>query len=212
MKVTNNGGAMEIMVYGKHIQIGASFDEHIKTHLKDTVKKYFKDALNAHVAIEKEGQLFKTEIVVNDGTGNGVLIKSNGQEYDSYRSFNIANEKIEKQLRRYKSRIASHRQAKLDTIEALTGMKYVISSLEEVDADESQSENEKSPVIIAEKPTSIESLSVKDAVMKMDLLNLPALVFVNKASNNLNVVYYRKDENISWIDINTPVVDNNKHL
>jgi ribosomal subunit interface protein len=192
---------MEITVYGKHTQIGVSLDEHIKVHLKDVVKKYFKDALNAHVTIEKEGHLFKSEIIINEGTGTGVLIKSNGQEYDSYRSFNIANEKIEKQLRRYKNRIKNHKHPKLDPIEVLSGTKYVISPFEE----EEVTEHEKSPIIIAEKPTSIESLSVKDAVMRMDLLNLPALVFVNEGTNNLNVIYYRKDENISWIDMEIPV-------
>ena len=60
--------------------------------------------------------------------------------------------------------------------------------------------HENSPTIIAEKPSNVENLSVKDAVMKMDLLNLPALLFTNDASRKLNLVYYRKDGNISWID------------
>ena len=85
---------MNIIVYGKHLQIGASLGQYVKKHLHDIVTKYFKDAINAHVTIEKEGQTFKTEIIVNEGTSTGVLIKSNGQEYDSYRSFNVANEKI----------------------------------------------------------------------------------------------------------------------
>ena len=187
---------MDVTVYGKHLKIGVSLNEHIKEHLKDTVKKYFKDALNAHVTIVKEGQVFKTEIIINEGTGTGVLIKSNGQEYDSYRSFNVANEKIEKQLSKYKTRIRSHKKQKGYPMELVGGTKYVISPLEEKDIEN----HEKSPTIIAEKPSVIEILTVKDAVMRMDLLNLPTLVFINKASEKLNVVYYRKDGNISWID------------
>ena len=66
---------MNITVYGKHIKIGESLEKHIIDHLTMTVKKYFKDALNAHVTIEKQGQLFETEIIVNEGTGTGTLIK-----------------------------------------------------------------------------------------------------------------------------------------
>jgi len=187
---------MNITVYGKHIKIGESLEKHILDHLTMTVKKYFKDALNAHVTIEKQGQLFETEIIVNEGTGTGTLIKSNGHEYDSYRSFNVANEKIEKQLRRYKNRIKDHKKHKEHSIDLISGMKYVIYPLEDSDIDD----NEKSPTIIAEKPSNVESLSVKDAVMKMDLLNLPALLFINDATKKLNLVYYRKDGNISWID------------
>ena len=36
--------------------------------------------------------------------------------------------------------------------------------------------------------------------MAMDLANLPALVFINEETGNINVVYHRKDGNISWID------------
>ena len=36
--------------------------------------------------------------------------------------------------------------------------------------------------------------------MKMNLSDLPALVFINSENNRLNVLYHRKDGNISWID------------
>lgn len=192
---------MNITVYGKHIKIGENLEKYIVDHLNTTVKKYFKDALNAHVTVKKQGQLFETLIIVKEGTSNGTLIKSNGHEYDSYRSFSAANEKIEKQLKKYKNRIKKHKQHKKDIINLIGGMKYVISPLEESDIDD----HENSPTIIAEKPSNIENLSVKDAVMRMDLLNLPALLFINDCSRKINLVYYRKDGNISWIDtkINT---------
>jgi ribosomal subunit interface protein len=187
---------MQITIYGKHIKIGDSLKKHIEEHLSATVKKYFKEALTAHVAIEKEAGLFKTDILVNEGVAHGELIKSNGEEHDSYRSFNVANEKIEKQLRRYKSRLKHQKTHNLPTSELISGTKYVISPLEEKDIEDP----EKSPAIIAEKSSSIEVLSVKDAVMKMDLLNLPALIFIKSRTDTLNVVYYRKDGNISWVD------------
>lgn len=54
--------------------------------------------------------------------------------------------------------------------------------------------------VINEKTTDIEELSVDEAIMKMDLADLPALVFINKLNKRINVVYHRKDGNISWID------------
>ena len=56
------------------------------------------------------------------------------------------------------------------------------------------------PVIVAEKATKILKLSVGQAVMKMDLEDLPALMFRNVKTDRINVVYYRKDGNISWVD------------
>ena len=57
-----------------------------------------------------------------------------------------------------------------------------------------------SGLVIAEKPTEIEVLTVSEAVMKMDLQDLPALMFFNSAHGGLNVVYRRTDGNISWVD------------
>ena len=56
------------------------------------------------------------------------------------------------------------------------------------------------PAIIAEKPTQVLPISVGEAVMKMDLENLPALMFENVKTGRINVVYYRRDGNISWVD------------
>ncbi len=36
--------------------------------------------------------------------------------------------------------------------------------------------------------------------MKMDLADLPALMFVNAGNGRFNVVYRRADGNISWVD------------
>ena len=51
--------------------------------------------------------------------------------------------------------------------------------------------------------TEIESLSVSDAVMRMDLSNENALLFRNSASGAVNLVYMRSDGNIGWMDPRT---------
>ena len=56
------------------------------------------------------------------------------------------------------------------------------------------------PVIIAENQTSVESLTVSEAVMRMDLEDSPALVFRNAKHGGMSVVFRRADGNIGWID------------
>ncbi len=48
--------------------------------------------------------------------------------------------------------------------------------------------------------TGIETLTVDEAVMQMELADEVVLVFKNENHNGLNVVYKRKDKNIGWID------------
>ena len=103
---------------------------------------------------------------------------------------------LEKQLRKYKSRLKDrHERVKLSTVPASSAVKYVLNS--NFNEEEEEGDN---PLIIAEKPVDIETLSVSEAVMVMDLKNLPALMFYNTKSGRVNTVYYRKDGHISWID------------
>ena len=59
--------------------------------------------------------------------------------------------------------------------------------------------------VVAETPTEISSLSVGEAVMRMDLADQPVMMFRNSATGVLNVVYRRSDGHIGWIDPNAAV-------
>ncbi|MCD8526511.1 MAG: sigma 54 modulation/S30EA ribosomal C-terminal domain-containing protein [Alphaproteobacteria bacterium] len=56
------------------------------------------------------------------------------------------------------------------------------------------------PVVVAEMTTHIETMSVSEAVMRLDLSGQGALMFRNSKNQNLNMVYRRLDGNIGWID------------
>ena len=53
---------------------------------------------------------------------------------------------------------------------------------------------------MAEAPAEISSLSVGEAVMRMDLADQQVLMFRNSTTGDLNVVYRRGDGHIGWID------------
>ena len=190
---------MQIQVSGKKIDIGEALTTHVKERLTKGVSKYFDHAIHADVVFSKEAHMFRADIHVNEGTGNGVAIKGRADHNDVYAAFDAAAERIEKQLRRYKRKIRSHATKKVTDLsekelKLLSGKKFVMTPLPEEEAGE-----EDAPLIIAEKPQSIARLTASEAVMQMDLADLPTLVFVNKQTGNLDVVYHRKDGNISWV-------------
>jgi ribosomal subunit interface protein len=194
---------MKIKVSGSNIDIGAALQQYVNEELNELVTKYFEQAISADVVFTKVRHFFKTDIIVNEGTGTNTLIKGSAEDDEVYSSFDLCATKVEKQLRRYKRRIKNHHKPKIANanLEIVSGTKYVLSSYndETFEKEETNEEND-SPLIIAEKATNIETLTVSDAVMRMDLGNLPALMFVNKKNGSVNVVYKREDGNISWID------------
>lgn len=206
---------MEVRVIGANIEVGNALTLYAQEHLQKTVKKYFENAVSAEVHFHKEGHLFKSVLLINEGVKRGITVKSDGEAGDVYGAFSESLRKAQTQLQRYSSRIKNYRKkggglksAEIN-FKALNATKYVIPAipfdiLQEIE-DEIESENLKyddkiNHKIIAEKTTEIHELTVDEAIMKMDLENLPALVFINSVDKNINVVYHRKDGNISWIN------------
>ena len=206
---------MDIRVAGSNLDIGQSLNNYARNNLEKAVGKYFQNAISGDIRFTKNGQMFHTSIIINEGVkGRGITIKSDGEAGDVYVSFNEAMEKVIKQLRRYKERIKEYRhQYSIKNIEAnvdsLLATKYIVPPMafdifseyenEEI-AKEKSFSIDGSMRIINEKESEIESLSVEQAIMKMDLLDLPALAFMNNKNGKINFIYHRKDGNISWID------------
>ena len=202
---------MQIRVLGSHVDVGQSLTKYVQEHLEKSVTKYFDTAISAEVHVAKSGHFFKITLSVNEGVKGGIIVKAEGEAGDAYGAFNEAAQRVANQLRRYKSKIKNYRRkgGGLKSVEpnyqALDAVKYVLPPLNldvfaDIESEEAQEKIDDSHKVIAEKTTEIEELSVDEAIMKMDLANLPALVFINSKNNRINVVYHRKDGNISWID------------
>lgn len=199
---------MQIRVIGAGMEVGQALTQFVEEHLEKSVTKYFDTAINAEVHFSKNGHMFKALVMVNEGMKGGIAVKSDAEAGDVYACFNEACSKVAKQLQRYKSRIKNYRRigGGLKSIEpnyqALDAMKYILPPVayDVFEEMESEEKAEQSLNVINEKTTNIEELTVEEAIMKMDLADLPALVFTNKNNKRINVVYHRKDGNISWID------------
>lgn len=183
---------MQISVSGKGVEVGESLRAHMEKQINEHVSKYIDRVTSIHSVVSREAHLFRVDITGNLGTHAGLVVRGRGQAGDAHAAFDEALERVSKQLRRYKRKITNHH--KHEDMPSIRGMKYVLPP------ETGEGDDDKQAVIIAEKPTDIETLTVSEAVMKMDLQNLPALMFFNSAHGRLNVVYRRIDGNISWVD------------
>jgi hypothetical protein len=71
---------------------------------------------------------------------------------------------------------------------------------EEEEAEAAVTNDANHPAVVAETPALIERLTVGEAVMRLDLLQAPVLMFRNSTTEALNVVYRRDDGHVGWID------------
>lgn len=188
---------MQLHISGRHVDLGASFQEYVERRLHDGFNKYLDRIVSVDVVVSKQAHhQFRVDIHANTGTHSGTSIKSQGSASEIYAAFDDAATKAENQLRRYKQRLKNHHHAAEKEARAFAARKYVLQP----EPHDSELDEKGTPVVVAEKSTNIEHLSVSEAVMKMDLADLPALMFFNAGSGRLNVIYRRVDGNISWVD------------
>lgn len=185
---------MHISVKGKQLDVGVAWRGHVEENLPAVVGKYFDKAQDAQVTLTKQGSTFSVDLVVH--VGKRILVQSHGATGDAYSAFDEAAEHLAKRLRRYKRRLRDHHHQRPDQADTLLAQQYVLAG----EDSESESEERDEPMVIAEMETVIETLSVGEAVMRMDLANLSAMMFRNRAHGGLNMVYLRGDGNIGWVD------------
>lgn len=184
---------MDISVKGKNISVGDALRGYVSDQLRASVTKYFARAHDGSVIISREAHLFRVDISVHPVAG--LLVQGQGAAEDPHAAFDASLERVAKQIRRYKRRISNHHQRGVMD-ETTPAQQYVLAA----ESAEEELPAEAQPAIIAELPTEIATLTVGEAVMRLDLADAPAMMFRNRAHGTLNVVYRRTDGNIGWID------------
>ena len=191
---------MALRVSGKSVDVGEALRGHAEDRLADILGKYFDGGYDGHVTIEREGTAFRTTCMIHLDTGT--VLQTEGQDHDVHQSFERAAERIDKRLRRYKRRLKEHHPHGRRGEETPAADRIIAAS----EHDETE-ETGNDPAVIAETTMAIAAMSVGDAVMAMDLADLPVVVFRHAKHGGINVVYRRRDGNIGWID---PALSTNK--
>ncbi len=186
---------MDIQVNGRQFDVGDALTTHVRSRLSERVHKHFDKAVESTVTFSREGHSVRVDCSVH--AGHAIVMQSHGTADDPYASFDQSLDRIEKRLRRYKSRLVDQHRVSKEHFESTLAASYVIAG----EDDESDIEpDDHQPIIIAETKTDVPTVTVGGAVMRMDLAGGQVFIFKNSAHGGLNVVYRREDGNIGWID------------
>ncbi len=183
---------MQLSVTFRHMDATEALKDYCREKV-ERITKYFPDPIKAHVVLSCDrGYNHVADVVIT--LHNGILIKGEESTEDMYSSIDLVMAKIERQVRRYKEKIRSHRPAEhqLPEIE----VQHSVVSLE----TKEEQQKPEPPKIIKKSKFFAKPLSVEEAVMQMNLLGNDFLVFSNARSREVNVVYRRKDGTYGLIE------------
>ena len=173
---------MKFIILGKNIEV----TEGLKSAVEDKIgklEKYFTPETEVHVTLSVEKDRQKIEVTI---PVKGNIIRSEQVSNDMYVSIDLVEEIIERQLKKYKTKLVEKKQ------DAVNYFKK-----EYVENDYVEDEEVK---IIRTKRFDIKPMYPEDACIQMELLGHNFYVFCNAETDQVNVVYKRKGNTYGLIE------------
>lgn len=172
---------MKFIIVGRNIELTPGLKSAVEEKI-GKLEKYFQPDTEVHVtlSVEKERQKIEVTIPVK-----GSIIRSEQVSNDMYVSIDLVEEIIERQLKKYKTKIVDKHQ----NVEAFSKMF--------VENDYMDDEEIK---IVRTKKFDIKPMYPEDACIQMELLGHNFFVFFNAETDQVNVVYKRKGDTYGLIE------------
>src|SRR6185503_8133024 len=141
----------------------------------EKIRKYFPDPIMIHVVMSTER--FHHKVDVNVQLHNGFKLAGTETTENMYSSIDLVSAKIERQVRRYKEKLRTH---KVRDLEPVPVVHSVIEEAPEAPADgkpASATDAEAQPVVIKRETYRAEPMSASEAIMQLNLIDAAFLIF-----------------------------------
>ena len=168
---------MKINVRGKNIEVTNALKEYVEKKLVK-LEKYL-DLSEAQVTLVVVKDTHKVEVTI---PVNGMILRGEEATGDMYASVDLVLEKLEKQINKYKGKLNKKARAEGKAVPA------------------AEDQNYEEPEIKKTKRFAVKPMPVEEAVMQMNLLGHSFFVFSNADTEEVNVLYKRKDGNYGLIE------------
>lgn len=177
---------MQIAITFRHMESSSPIRDYAEEKFAK-LKKYIEEPIDAQVVISVEKKIrHNVEVTI---VAKGITIKASEESADMYASIDVVSDKLERQLKRYKEKIKRH------TPSTKKGRQIAKTVFEA----ESLEVGDDQPTIVRSHSFSAKPMSVEEAAMQMDLMHKEFMVFTDAVTDEVNVVYRRKDGNYGLI-------------
>ena len=184
LKITVKGvDFMNFVISGKNIEVTPGLKDSVTSKL-GKLERYFTPDTEIIVTLSVERDRQKIEVTI---PVKGDIIRSEQTSTDMYVSIDLVEEVIERQLRKYKNKLIARHQE---------GGTFKQEFFEEEPAIDSNDEIQ----IVRTKKFGIKPMFPEDACVQMELLGHDFFVFSNAETEEVNVVYKRKNGTFGLIE------------
>ncbi|SHE55912.1 putative sigma-54 modulation protein [Marinitoga hydrogenitolerans DSM 16785] len=178
---------MDYKLYTKNIELTKALEDYLEKRMEkiDRVFKKHNDLLmGTDIRVTKEREIFKVE-VTSHLKFKGSLLKVEERGTDLYEVIDKVSDAFERKLKKFKDKLQNH--------DAVNPLKEINTNIVE--------EEDIFSKIDKRKRFDLNMYSLEEAVMQLELLGHEFFVFRNSDSEEVNVIYKRKDGSLGLIEL-----------
>lgn len=176
---------MEIIMHGDKLKITKAMSDYIKEKL-GKLDKYLEnsDTVRANVIVKVKNHEQRVEITI---PLKSFILRTEETKKDFYAAVDIAIDKLERQIRKNKTRLMSL------TKQSKNKNDFNLETIEAPD----EKENSK---VLKRKFVEVKPMNEEEAILQMELLGHQFYMFNDSETNKTAVVYKRNDGNYGIIE------------
>lgn len=177
-------GTMNITIKGRNTEVTNALKDYVEKRFSKLEKYFYKEMTGTVTLVVEKGD-HRAEATIPLGR---YILRAEESSNDMYASIDAIVDKIERQIRKYKTRMnRKGKQAKAEPMFSPA-------------ADEIAHAEEAPEIGTKKKTFTVKTMDIEEAVMQMELLDHDFFIFLNADTDDIGVVYRRKDGTYGLID------------
>ncbi len=173
---------MKMNIRGSRVKITSAINDYIEAKI-GKLDKYLENPndVTANVLVKVKGKDQTVEVTI---PMKKLILRAEDTHNDLYAAIDLVSEKLERQIRKNKTR-----------------MKKRIKEITDINIDfKVEKEEDEKGKIVKRKLVETKPMNEEEAILQMNLLGHDFFVFTNEATNQINILYRRKDTNYGIIE------------
>ncbi|MGN7619217.1 MAG: ribosome hibernation-promoting factor, HPF/YfiA family [Ehrlichia sp.] len=193
---------MNIVITARGFDVTDNIRTYVESSVGDYIAKFFvsDSSVNIKVILSKDANLFNASINISDMKSEFIRISKTSDT--AYHAIDNVIHHLCHKLQKHKSeRVNKYRHNKNSVKAQMKCFGYTLDKdvVENCHEGDNYDGSNNSGLVIEEE-VMLKTMSIGDAIMEMELLSLPALLFINAKNNRVNMIYVRNDGNVTWVD------------
>lgn len=174
-------------IRGENLEVTEAIRDYVVSKL-EKIEKYFQadQELDARVNLKVyREKTAKVEVTIPLGS---ITLRAEDVSQDMYGSIDLVTDKIERQIRKNKTKIERKNRNK-----KLTSQLFTDAVVEEAEAAPAK--------VVRSKQIDLKPMDLEEALLQMDLLGHDFFIYTDVEDNTTNVLYRREDGDVGLLEV-----------